>query len=155
MATLDTTTTADQGPENLNHVLETARLALDHEFQRAERLDARARGQATLAGTAVLVAQGAAAVAISADSDVAWALAFPLIGAVVTFFVLLRQTAKVSELRWTEDISEETLAAMEEDAESPDFAKKMVEQYRYILSGAQDANDQASRSTRHGTRLPH
>ncbi len=41
----DAVTQSDKSSDDLKHVLDAARDALDREFQRAERFDAKARGQ--------------------------------------------------------------------------------------------------------------
>ena len=127
--------------ENLKHVLDAARIAIDHEFRRAERLDANARGQATLAGSWMVVAQAAAAVAINADPDSAWLIAVPLLAVAVSFFLLLRESQKVWKIRWSEDVGEATLGELAADVRSPDFPESMIVMYRDILNQAQDAND--------------
>ena len=149
MATADQTT-APGAPEALKHVLDTARAALDHEFQRAERLDAKARGQATLAGSWFAVTQAVAAVSIRGDTPkgLVIAIAVIVIAQATALFLLFRASAKVWRLKTRDDIGSETLAAMGRDAEKgdPAFASKAVAQYRYILHGAQQANAERARA---------
>lgn len=54
--------------DNLKHILDAARAALDGEFARAERFDAKARGQATLAGSWFAVTQAVAVASIGWSS---------------------------------------------------------------------------------------
>jgi hypothetical protein len=56
---------AAEDGEDLSYVLDVARDALAHEFQVSERLDAKARGQMTLAGAWFAVVQAVAGVALA------------------------------------------------------------------------------------------
>lgn len=56
----------DQRTQDLTQVVDVSRAALEQEFQISERLDAKARGQVTLAGQWYAVVQAVAAVAFAA-----------------------------------------------------------------------------------------
>ena len=58
--------------QNLAHVLDTARATLDGEFARANRLDEKARGQATLAGSWFAVTQAVSAIATGTSASKGW-----------------------------------------------------------------------------------
>jgi hypothetical protein len=143
MATIDRTATSEGSSENLKHVLDTARAALDHEFQRAERLDAKARNQTTLAGSWLIVAQAVAAFAIRSNVDIRWVIAVGVLFILeaVAFVWLLKISSGVWALKVRPDISGRTLEAMEDDVANPDFASRTIETYRGILVKAQEANE--------------
>jgi hypothetical protein len=144
VATADRTT-APGASEDLRHVLDTARHALDREFQRAERYDAKARGQATLAGSWFTVAQAVAALSLSGGGGPgvlkALTLLFLALGAGSLFF-LLRASARVWRLKTRGDVGPETLEAMAESAVAgdPDFGERTAITYEKILREARQAN---------------
>jgi hypothetical protein len=145
MAASDLAAGAAAPSDDLKHVLDTARDALDHEFSRAERLDAKARGQATLAASWFTVALAASALILRSSSAPAWliallALCLALGG--LSLFLLLQASSRVWRLRTRDDVTPETLRAMELAAgeSDPEFAQKMIATYRHILEGAQSAN---------------
>jgi hypothetical protein len=146
MATVDRTTGSGSQPDDLSHVLDVASAQLDREFQRAERLDTKARAQVTLAASWFTVAQAVAGLSLRDGGDSAWVLvpvfAFLLLGA-VTLALLAAATREATQLQTRNDITPETLAAMEESAKagSPDFTERLVETYRKILGEAQAANE--------------
>lgn len=148
MATIDRTTESEGGSssENLKHVLDIARAQLDREFQRAERLDAKARAQVTLAASWFTVAQAVAALSLrNGDVPTGWLLLILVtlgVGA-VSLAGLAVATQRVTRLQTRHDISPETLEAMEDSAKAGevDFAERVIETYRGILEGAQAAND--------------
>lgn len=146
MATTDLVTGSGAPSDDLKHVLDTARAALDHEFQRAERLDAKARGQATLAGSWFTVALAASALVFRSDSGPAW-LTIVLVACLTlggaSLFLLLLASSRVWRLQTRDDIKPDTLLAMEQSAgqSDPEFARRMLSTYRKILAGAQEAND--------------
>src|SRR4051812_4936004 len=76
--------------DDLKHVLDTARDALDHEFQLAERYDAKARGRATLAGSWFAATQAVTAVALKFNDASAWLL---VATGVCVFFMVLSLVA--------------------------------------------------------------
>jgi hypothetical protein len=128
--------------DDLKHVLDVARAALDREFQRAERFDAKARGQATLAGSWFAVTQAVSAVSIRPDTPKWWlvgVLAALLLQA-VALVLLLAASAAVWKLQERDDVGPETLEAMRESAGDADFADRAISLYSDILGGAQVAN---------------
>ncbi len=144
MATTDLVTTSGAS-DDLKHVLDTARDALDHEFRRAERLDAKARGQATLAGSWFTVALTASALVFRSSNVPAW-LVFTLVACLLlgglSLALLLHASSRVWRLQTRDDVTPATLDAMEESAGrgDPEFARNMIKTYRAILDGAQRAN---------------
>jgi protein-S-isoprenylcysteine O-methyltransferase Ste14 len=130
--------------EGVKQVVEVARSALDEEFQRAERYDAKARGQMMLAGSWFAVVQAVAAVSLRGDTPNAWALAIAA-AAVLAGLVLIwamRQSARVWKLRSQPAINQETLEDMLSSAEQdPErFGHELVLLYRNLLGNAQDVN---------------
>ena len=141
--------TASGASDDLKHVLDTARDALDHEFQRAERLDAKARGQATLAGSWFTVALTASALVFRSGNTPAW-LTITLVGCLIlgglSLALLLHASSRVWRLQTRDEVTPATLDAMEQAAGGdPNFARNMIKTYRAILDGAQQAN--AARAT--------
>lgn len=135
--------------EDLNQVVEAARAALDQEFQRAERYDAKARNQMTLAGSWFAVVQAVAAVTLRGDASTAWVGAIAASAAVagVALFIAMRLSAKVWKLRLEPAVNQETLEDMLSAAErEPEtFGQNLVRLYRHLLGKAQEVNE--SRAT--------
>jgi hypothetical protein len=150
MATQDMARSATP-PDDLKHVLDTARDALDHEFQRAERFDAKARGQATLAGSWFTVAQAVTALSLR-SGHVPHGILIVVLAALglgaVCLFLLLRASSQVWRLKTRNDVTPATLEAMADAAKNgdPDFALNAIYTYRNILSGAQQANAERARA---------
>lgn len=140
------------GSENLKHVLDTARNAVDQEFQRAERFDAKARGQATLAGSWLGVTQAVAAIALRSGSNRELVIAIVALSIVqaTAFFCLLGRASAVWRLRNRTGVSPETLEAMRLAADDPAFADRTIETYRGILEGAQEANERRAEALEPG-----
>src|SRR5687768_7824927 len=99
MATIDQTARPPETPsdDNLKHVLETARTALEHELRRADSLDTKARGQATLAGSLLVITQAVALLAIRSKVGAGWVIPIGVLLAAqaAAFGLLLWQSAKV------------------------------------------------------------
>lgn len=134
-----------QSSDDLKHVLDAARSALDREFQRAERFDAKARGQATLAGSWFAVTQAVAAVSSqAATTPKGWliALVVILVFQAAALAGLLVMSARVWRLQERRDITDKTLEDMEKaaKAQDPTFASDTLGLYRYVLYYAQAAN---------------
>jgi hypothetical protein len=130
--------------DDLKHVLDAARAALDREFQRAERFDAKARGQATLAGSWFAVTQAVVGASLRIDTPRGWLIAISAAFVVqaLALAILLAASRRVWALQERPDIGAETLDHMEESATAgdPEFGKKAIEFYRYVLYHAQKAN---------------
>ncbi|MEJ7656104.1 MAG: hypothetical protein WKF33_03625 [Thermoleophilaceae bacterium] len=144
MPMADAVTQSDKSSDDLKHVLDAARNALDREFQRAERFDAKARGQATLAGSWFAVTQAVAAVSLQPSMRSGWFIALACLVALqaVALIGLLLASARVWRLQERPDIGEEALEGMEQAAKErdPEFASKALGLYRYVLYYAQEAN---------------
>ncbi|MCP9490253.1 MAG: hypothetical protein MSC31_10310 [Solirubrobacteraceae bacterium MAG38_C4-C5] len=135
--------------EGLKQVVEAARKALDQEFQRAERYDAKARGQMTLAGSWFAVVQAVAAVSLRGDTPPVWATAIAIAAVVagIALFTAMRRSARVWKLRPQPAVNQETLEDMLLSAErEPErFGRQLVLLYRNLLGKAQQVNaDRAS-----------
>jgi hypothetical protein len=130
--------------DNVKHVLDAARNAIDGEFARAERFDAKARGQATLAGSWFAVSQAVAAASIDSHTARCWIIALLIALAVqaVALCMLLRASAKVWGLKERDAVGTSSLNAMLVDtiAAPQDFGAKAVEFYGTILTSARAAN---------------
>jgi hypothetical protein len=129
---------------NLAFVLEEARAALDAEWQLANRLDEKARGQATLAGAWFAVTQAIAAAAVAGHVHKGWvyALTAGLALQAVCLVRLLAATASVWKLRNERGCGVASLRAMQGDAEADPvaFAGKALDFYATILGNAREAN---------------
>lgn len=138
-----TTGSSVASDDHLQQVIETGRATLEQEIQRAERLELKARGQVTLAGTWFAIVQAVAGTSLD-DARRGWiiALAGTAVAGALFFGLLLRGSYRVWSLRTRDAMSEETLGGMERAAhEDPSaFLGKMVEIYRHILNGVQDTN---------------
>jgi hypothetical protein len=130
--------------QNVSHVLDAARTAIDAEFRRAERFDEKARGQATLAGSWFAVTQAVTAALIAPHAAKGWIIAWVvlLLLQAIALCMLLRASAKVWRLRGRQDVGVTSLTAMMESVSEPaaDFAAKAVEFYGRILESAKAAN---------------
>jgi len=128
--------------DDLKHVLDAARAALDREFQRAERFDAKARGQATLAGSWFAVTQAVVAVGLRSETPRWWVAAVlaVLLLQGVALVMHLTACAKVWRLQGREDIGPATIAAMHGSVGDEDFGKRAIDLYCKILRGARAAN---------------
>lgn len=134
----------DATSQNLAHVLDAARAAIDAESALADRLDEKARGQATLAGSWFAVTQAIAAVSLTAHTHKGWVygLIAGLFFQAVALWLLLRASAAVWRLRTEQDIGTASLRAMEGDVglPAPAFASKAIDFYCRILTPAREAN---------------
>jgi len=130
--------------EGLKQVVEAARKALDQEFQRAERYDAKSRGQMTLAGSWFAIVQAVAAVSLRGDTSTGWAIAIAVAAVVAGFalFSAMRRSAQVWKLRPQPAVDQQTLEDMLLSAErEPDrFGRQLVQLYRNLLGKAQQVN---------------
>jgi hypothetical protein len=130
--------------EALQHVIEAARDALSQEFERAERYDAKARNQMTVAGSWFAVAQAVAAVGPNTPGE--WIAGILLAAVVAAVFLILATiaSAKVWKLRDQPAVSQETLedmlAAARKSANS--FGEDLVRLYRHLLGHAQSRNEE-------------
>ncbi|HEY2768007.1 MAG TPA: hypothetical protein VGI76_07090 [Solirubrobacteraceae bacterium] len=136
--------------QNLAHVLDIARGTLDSEFQRANRLDEKARGQATLAGSWFAVTQAVAAIAISTNAAKGWIIGLVVGLAIqaIALVVNLAYAADVWRLREREEVGRETLEALKKRVAEPvgAFAGDMIDFYTRILDEAQLANESRGKS---------
>lgn len=130
--------------EGVKQVVEAARSALDQEFQRAERYDAKTRGQMTLAGSWFAVVQAVAAVSLRGDTPTGWALAIAAAAVIagVALFWAMRKSARVWRLRPQPAVNQETLEDMlsSVDREPERFGHQLVGLYRNLLGNAQAVN---------------
>jgi hypothetical protein len=85
-------------PQDLKHVLDVGDKAVGQLFQIAERLDAKAKNQVTVAATWFAVVQAVAGVAYAAKPDRPWLYA--LLGATAVGGVALLATFFFSYLAW-------------------------------------------------------
>ncbi len=136
--------------QNLAHVLDTARATLDGEFARANRLDEKARGQATLAGSWFAVTQAVSAIATGTSASKGWIIGLAVglgLQAMALFMLLLRDSA-VWKLHDRDEVGPETLEAMRDSVSEPvaDFASSAIEFYIPVLDQAQKANEQRGKA---------
>ena len=140
----------DDHREALRLVVETARQAIEQDFQIAERLDAKARGQVTISATWVAAVQAFAAIAINAaianDNTHTWWFA-GIIGLAflqgVFFGTALFYCTRVWRLRDVDEISQQGLKQMRDTAlADPDaLATSLIEHYRAIMAQRRAANE--------------
>jgi hypothetical protein len=124
----------DQQTAGLTEVVNFARTAVEHEFQISERLDAKARGQVTLAGQWFAVVQAVSAVALGAKGVDGWLLyavgVTALIGGVVLAFAFL-QSARVWKLRDEDAVHPKGILELKERAESDEAGALAVTVQHY------------------------
>lgn len=131
-------------PEGLPEVLNTARAAVDQEFQIAERLDAKARSLVTLGGQWFAIAQAVSAVAYStrdAHGWMLWALGGTALAGGVALGALFFFAWRVWSIRDEEAVSPAGLLEMERTAsEDPEALKLLVRHYASILQDRRKPN---------------
>jgi hypothetical protein len=139
----------DETTEQVKHVLDAARGALAQEFQIAERLDAKARGQMTLAGAWYAVVQAVAGIALrDAGLSTGWKAA--ILGTAglsgLALVVAVVQSYQVWKLRNETDLNPEAIRDFGEwvrDDET-DVGGTLVGYYASILEKRQATNKQRS-----------
>jgi hypothetical protein len=140
----------DPTSANLAHVLEVASGTLDKEFQRANRWDEKARGQATLAGSWFAVTQAVAVVALGSSAPDGWVigLAVGLVGQAGALVMNLIRVADVWKPREREEVAENTLQDLKGRVQDPsaDFAAAMIDFYIPVLDEAQKANEERGKA---------
>lgn len=136
--------TNDATSENLTHILDIASGTLDKEFQRANRWDEKARGQATLAGAWFAVTQAVAAIALGPSAPKGWVigLAVGLALQAAALVMNLIRVANVWKPREREEVAKNTLEELKQRVSDPvaDFATAIVDFYGSVLYEAQQAN---------------
>jgi hypothetical protein len=138
----------DPRSENVARVLDISRETLAFEFQRANRWDEKARGQATLAGSWLAVTQAVAAVALGSHAHKGWVVA-ATIGLALqagVFVMTLVRSAAVWKPRGREEFGSETLDALESrmDESSSEIAAALMGFYKQVLDEAQGGNEDRS-----------
>lgn len=136
--------------QNLAHTLDVARATLDKEFLRANRLDEKARGQATLAGSWFAITQTVAAIAVGTHAAKGWIIAVVVCLGIqaVALVVVLRWMFDVWKQRDRNEVGIETLGALKDRIANPVdvFASEMIDTYASILDEAQQANEERGKS---------
>jgi hypothetical protein len=132
-----------QLPASLGEVLNTARAALDQEFQIAQLLDAKARGLVTLAGQWFAIAQAVAAVAFATHKPHTWMLwavgISALVGAVAVGFLFVFSW-NVWKIRDEPAVSPRGLLQMRDVAEHDPSATKLIDHYAALLRDRRATN---------------
>jgi hypothetical protein len=145
----------DPASRNLAIVLDEARAAIDAESRLADRLDEKARGQATLAGAWFAVTQAVAAASLGPHTEKGWiyALVAGLALQAICLVRLFSATAQVWKLRTESAVGAESLQAMKGDlrADPVAFALKAVDFYSTVLAQAQKANAERADAFDDGT----
>ena len=149
MATEQQTTPTPPAPtDELGLVVEAARKAVELEFQIAERIDAKARNQMTVAGAWYALVTAIAGVALRAELDTGgddWLVA-SIVGfaaaAGVCLGIAMAFSYGVWRLRTEPDVEPDGLRAMLDDARGPnvDVAEQLVEHYRALLARRRRTN---------------
>ena len=143
------TVSASSAPQADRHnnralIIEAAREALESEDARAERLDAKARGQMTLAGAWFAVVQAVAAVALKAGMPTGWlvAVAASAGAAAIVLVAAMIESAKVWKLKSRPSVGTMTIDAMTAavDDDEDAFRAKMVQQYQHLLGKLKTVN---------------
>lgn len=133
-----TGSTLEARSSDLGSVLTVGRAAIDQQFALAERLDAKARGQVTIAGAwfAVVQAVASGAFGIPRLADT-WVLVITILaaGGALLLLATMALSANVWRLRVESEIEPDGLVMMANDARSPgvDAAGKMVAHYADVL----------------------
>lgn len=151
--------TQPQAPEETDDrevtlVLDAARSAVAQEFQMAERLDAKARNQMTIAGSwyAIVSAVGGIALRAQLDSGAndfifAAVVALAAVGA-ICLIVAMFYSYGVWRLRTESEVTHEGITEMLADAHDPSVqvADKLVEHYRALLARRRVNNKRRSQN---------
>jgi uncharacterized protein YneF (UPF0154 family) len=142
--------------DDLKYIVDAARDALEQEVGRAERYDAKARNQMTLAGSWFAVVQAVAAVAIRPNTPSKWVVGILLAAVVAAGGLILAMiaSAKVWKLREQPAVNHETLNEMLDDArrKPSTFGEDLVQLYRNLLGHAQERNDERADALDESTR---
>lgn len=150
LATVLTRPTLEVGDEqqrtgDLAEVINVARAAVEQEFQVSERLDAKARGQVTLAGQWFAVAQAVSAVAFAVKGVEGWLLyavgATALVGGAL-LVIMFVQTSKVWRVREEDAVHPRGILQLKERALNDDAGalEVTVQHYARILQGRRRTN---------------
>lgn len=135
--------TEAQVPESFGEVLNTARAALDQEFQIAGVLDAKARGLVTLAGQWFAIAQAVAAVAFATHKPHTWMLwavgITALLGAIALGFLFVFAW-NVWKIREEPAVSPRGLLQMRDVAEHDPSPTKLIDHYAAMLRDRRATN---------------
>lgn len=131
--------------DDLEIVIAAAEAALAREDARAERLDAKARNQMTLAATWFAVVQAVAGVGLREGIGPWWLVAVGAVAASasIALVVTMRKSYQVWQLQPRPAIGSETLEAMADAATQDDtssFRRNLVTQYQHLVGKAQQVN---------------
>lgn len=130
-------------PEPLTEVLNTARAALDQEFQIAQFVDTKARGLVTLGGQWFAVAQAVAAVAFATKKPqdwMLWAVGITAVAGAAALGFLFFLCWKVWKLRNEAAVSPRGLLEMRKAVLSEASATKLVDHYAAMLQDRRKTN---------------
>lgn len=137
----------DEPPAALPEVLNTARAAVDQEFQISERLDSKARGLVVLAGQWFAVAQAVSAIAYSTKDAHDWML-YCVAGTAAAAAVALGFTFffawQVWKVRPEEAVSPGGLMQMKAVADDPGSMGSLIDHYATTLRNRRLANKRRS-----------
>lgn len=129
-------------------IIDAAREALEREDARAERLDAKARGQMALAGTWFAIVQAVAAVALNAGIPNGWLIAVGVSAgaAAVALVVAMAKSAEVWKLKSRPSIGTKTIDAMTAALHKDTFKEEMVQEYQHLLGKLQIVNHERAKA---------
>jgi uncharacterized integral membrane protein len=131
-----------QHDDDMNLVVEAARSAVAQEFNIAERLDAKARNQMTIAGAWYALVTAVAGVALRAQIDAGgddWLVAAIVVFAAAAGGCLIAAmlfSYRVWRLHHEPEVAPDGLLEMTVDAQDPDVdvAEQLVQHYRALLA---------------------
>jgi hypothetical protein len=125
--------------ERMALVVDAARVAVAQEFQIAERLDAKARNQVTVAAAWYGIAQAAAGIVLRSSVHFSGSMRWAIVALAITgaggFLWLLIASFAVWQVRDEKDVTPRGLAQMAAAAQDPrsDLPGDLVTHYRSIL----------------------
>jgi hypothetical protein len=144
VATSSTPVAEKPSPEVLPEVLNTARAAVEQEFQISERLDTKARALITLSGQWFAVAQAVSAVAFTTEKPrdwMLWTVAGTALAGGIALGLLFFFCWRVWRIRDEEAVSPRGLLQMHSAAvNDPNATKLLVEHYAAMLRDRRTTN---------------
>jgi hypothetical protein len=134
-------------PEAGGIILDSAKAALQQEFQLAERYDAKSRSQVTIAGSWFAVVQAVVAVVVPSITFVPWRVSLFCMASVAgtAFLWSMYMHGRVWKLRPQPGISHGTLAGMTSSAKEmklDKFQEHVIVLYQNLLGNARTQNNE-------------
>jgi len=125
-------------------IIGVAAAALDRAVARQERIEAKAQGQVTLAGSWFALALSVCALSMEHGTPLVPVVAFAvlLVVGAYSFYRLLRVQAEIGELREQPEVGSRTLKEMWTERAEPSSSSNLLTWHRYQLWHKHRSNDE-------------